>query len=261
MISLILFSAVVRYGFSPSTKAVYDISVGFDGYLPIIGGREGKIDLDMSVAVEGQPADEEGNARVASEIQKFKMALNKAPMPFTEKNVVDFFPRTTISVSPEGRQIKTDAPDRKLPVRLPGLDVKRFPAISYLPLEFPSEGIEVGKAYRFRKAFGDSDVDYEVTPTAISESEISLNIHLSQEYASFEDAAHNPVEEDKAAIRLTTKVAGDGTATFDRVLGLIRETKIVADATGKAVETATNMTTERHLKTTLTIQLRPRPSG
>lgn len=256
MISLLLLSTLIRFGFSPSTKATYDVSVAFEGYLPIIGGREGRVDLEMSVLVEGQPADADGAPQVASEIQTFKMSLNKALMPFTEKNVADFFPRTTISVSPFGTQLKTDAPDKVLPVRLPGLDVKRFPAITYLPIEFPAEGIEVGKPYHFKKAFGDADVDYEVTPTAISDDEVALKIHLSQSYVSFEDAVHNPVKEDKATIRISTDVVGDGTATFDRRAGLIRDTNLVADATGKAVDVKTNESTDRHLKTTLTIHLK-----
>jgi len=256
MISLLLLSTLVQYGFSPATMAAYDVTVAFEGYLPIIGGKEGKVDLEMSVLVEGQPADADGAAQVASEIRTFKMSLNKVLMPFTEKNVADFFPRTTISVSPFGKQLKTNAPDKVLPVRLPGLDVKRFPAITYLPIEFPSEGIEIGQPYHFKKAFGDTDVDYEVTPVSISDDEVGLKVHLSQTYVSFEDAVHNPVKEDKAAIRISTDVTGDGTATFDRRVGLIKDTKLVADAVGKAVDVKTNESTDRHLKTTLTIRLK-----
>lgn len=256
MLSLLAFATLVSYRFAPDTHAIYDVNVDFDGYLPIIGGKEGKVGIVMAVKVDGQTPDEASNPRMASEIQSFRMALNNTLMPFSTKNITDFFPRTTISVSPQGKQLKTDAPDRKLPVRLPGLDVKRFPDITYLPLEFPADGIEEGKAYHFKKPFGDADVEYEVTPTAINDDTVTLKIHLSQSYISYEDAAHNPVEAKEAAIQVSTDVAGDGTATFDRRLGLIRETKITADATGHATDLSTKAQSDRKLKTTLSIVLR-----
>jgi hypothetical protein len=253
MLSLLVASTLIRYGFTPETRATYDVTVGFAGYLPIIGGKECKVDISMSVDVEGQAAGDDGLPRVASEITAFKMSLNKAPMPFTAKNIADFFPRTTISLTPEGKQVKTDAPDKKLPVRLPGLDVKRFPDITYLPLQFPPEGIEEGKIYRFKKPFGDADVEYEVTPTAITDDSVTLKVHLSQTYTSFEDAVHNLVEEKDAKIQVATNIVGAGSATIDRHLGLIRDTKIEADATSHAVEIATKAESDRHLHTTLSI--------
>ena len=39
---------------------------------------------------------------------------------------------------------ESDAPNVKLPVRLPGLDVKRFPDITYVPIQFPDRELKTG---------------------------------------------------------------------------------------------------------------------
>jgi hypothetical protein len=259
MLSLFLLAATVpiRYDFSPTTQAVFDVEVRFEGYLPVLGGKDGKIGVDIRVAAEGQPTDPEGRPRIASEIKDFKMSMNGALMPFTAKNIADFFPRTTVSVTPLGSVLKTDAPNKKLPVRLPGLDVKRFPEITYVPIEFPEGGVEVGKAYRFRRPFGDSPMDYEVTPTKIDDDTITLIVKLSQTYVAYEDLSGNPVEQSEANVRVGTEVTGEGTATFDRKRGLVKEAKIVADALGHAVDLESKKQTDRRLKTMVRIALRP----
>ncbi|AIE87426.1 hypothetical protein [Fimbriimonas ginsengisoli] len=258
MLSIIVLLAAVpvRYAFTPALRASYGVEVRFDGYLPVLGGKEGKIGVDLGVAVEGLNPTDDGKPRVASEIREFKMTLNGAPTSFTAKNVALFFPRTTVDLTPEGKMLKTDAPNRKLPVRLPGLDAKRFPDITYLPIEFPATGIEEGKPFKFRKPLGDTEMEFEATPTKIADDKITLAVKLSQTYVTYEDQSGNPVDEASASVRVGTEVTGEGTAAFDRKRGLFKEVDIVSDALAHAVDLASKKQSDRKLRTTLKIVLK-----
>src|SRR5438105_4052167 len=119
---LALLAAVpMRFGFAPGVRADYSVKVRFEGYLPMLGGQSAKIDIAMVAGVSGEAPDAEGHLQVASEVKKFTLSLNDAEMPFGPKSVSAFFPRNTVSLSPEGHVFRTDATDRPMPVRLPGL--------------------------------------------------------------------------------------------------------------------------------------------
>lgn len=258
MLSLLCALALVpvRYDFNPSTRLVYDVQVVFDGFIPILGGQEGVVSVTMGVAVEGLVKDSEGRAQAASEIKEFKLVFNDAALPLGLDNVTNFFPRTTVSLSPEGKVLKTNAPDVQLPVRLPGLHVKRFPDITYLPLEFPTEGVEVGKSWTYSKSFGDADVVYTVTATKIEGDTLSMDVSLAQEYTVLEDEAKNVVEAKDAVATVVTKLTGKGTAEFDLRKGAVRRLQIDADAASTVVDLQTKEKSQRQLKTTLKVRLR-----
>jgi len=251
-----VLSTPIRYVIPVGTPLRIDVKVTFDGYLPVLGGVNGKTTVDLRVGVSGLPVDEKGNPQAVSEIEDMKISLNGGVLPLGPKNIAEFFPRTTISFSPEGRMLKTDAPDKKLPVQLPGLDAKRFPDITYLPIEFPTTGIEVGKAFTFQKDFGPHRAAYEVTPVSIDEDQITLNVKVQQSWTSWEDARKNPVAESEAKAELKANTAGKGTAVFDRKRGLVREAKIEADTATVVKDLATGAETRRDLNTTLEIGLR-----
>lgn len=256
MLSALVLATLVRYDFSPSMRASFDVKVGFDGYLPLLGGQQAKVDVSMGVGVGGLAPDSDGRTQVSSEIKEFKVVLNGTAFPFTAKNVAEFFPKTTVSVSPEGKVLKSDAPDKPLPVRLPGLDAKRFPDITYVPVELPADGIEEGKPFKFSKTFGGSPVDYVVTPRSIKDDAVDLDVELSQKLTEFEDARGNPAKEAEATNRVETTLTGKGTATFDRRRGLVRLAHVVAESLGKVTDLVSKAQSERKLKTELTIELR-----
>ena len=196
-------------------------------------------------------------ARAASELTSVKLLYNDAVMPMDLKNVQAYFPRTTISLSPQGKVLKTDAPDVVLPMRLPGLDAKRFPDISYVPIEFPEAGIEVGKPWTFKKSLGGSEALYTVNPTKIDADHAYLDVKISQSYETFEDLHHNPVAQDKApAYKIATTLSGSGTATFDRALGVITLFSGQTEADSVVTDMASTKTSPRKLKTTIQVKLK-----
>jgi hypothetical protein len=253
--ALLALSTPVVYQIPSETPARYDVSVAFDGYVPLFGGQEAQIDVEMVVEAKAQGPDAEGRPQAMSEIKEIRLTMNGAELPVDASQITRFFPRATISMTPQGRILANSAPDVNLPIRLPGLHPKRFPDITYLPLEFPVEGIEVDKEFRVKKMFGDSPVDYHVTPKAIGEREILLDVKINQVIEAFEDRWGNPVEA-AGERKVNTVVAGEGTAAFDRTRGLVSRFRVSANAVSKVTEVSSGRESNRRLKTVLDVKLR-----
>jgi len=67
----------------------------------------------------------------------------------------------------------------------------------------------VGKAFTYSRAFGRSEVKYTPPPpTVVNESEIDLDLQMSQTYSNLEDEAHNLVKDEKDAIASVTNESG-----------------------------------------------------
>jgi hypothetical protein len=256
MLNLLVAAALtpISYSFAVGRTVDYAVSVKFDGFVPILGGKDGVFEVDMNVAAQGALPDSEGRLRTVSELKDFKVTVNGAVLPLELVSATEYFPKTTVSMSPFGAILATDAPDKKLPVRLPGLDIKRFPDITYLPIEFPAEGIESGKPFTFKKLFGDSMVTYEVTPTSITDDAVEMALKVDQHYEVLEDEHKNVVTDPKEAdAKVDTDVAGDGTATFSRAQGIVTKLRISAVANSKVEDLATHQIGTRKLKTLLSI--------
>lgn len=222
---------LLTYGLLPGVSAVFKVTVEFDGYLPLLGGKEGTAVVRMTVPVRGVPDKDLAKLSAQSEIMSFSISLNGAELPFTAENVRGFFPKSTVRFLPYGKFLETDAPAKKLPVRLPGLDPQRFADITFLPLEFPPAGIQAGTTYRFEKPFSGQKVTYSATPAKIDEEAVTVKIALAQE--------------DEAG-----SLTGEGAATFDRARGVFRLVEVSADSVSKE-----SATVNRHLKTKLKIEL------
>ena len=244
---------VLRYDFAPGTERTYRMSVDFDGFLPVFGGKQAKANAAMTVIVKGLAITADADMKTSSEITAMKVVLNGATMPLNEKNVSAFFPKTTIEFSRYGAVTRSDAPDTKLPVRLPGLDAKRFPEISYLPIELAKEAVTVGKEYAFSRKFGDSLVNYRVVPTAISQTEVVFDVKLQQEYVEFEDSRCNPISEADATVKVSTTVEATGSATFDMRRGSFRSVRLVAKSKGEATDKLSSARTRRDLTTIVSV--------
>jgi hypothetical protein len=259
MLALLASAALAPIAYNlPLAKPVsYDVSVGFNGYIPVLGGLEdADVEVKLLLEVRGLAPDSEGNPQAQSELKDLKILFSGAAFPFGVEDVEEFFPKNTISLTPQGRVLKTDAPDVQLPVRLPGLDVKRIPDITFLPVEFPAEEIAVGKEWRYKKPFGDSDVAYVVTPSEITDELIRLDIRLEQTYRTHEDENRNATTNEREFFwKIDTHVTGAGQAVFDRKLGLVRSMKIEADAVSDATPNR-GEPVKRQLKTTLKVDLK-----
>jgi hypothetical protein len=260
MLNLLIAAALtpIAYGFKEDVKLTYEFSATFEGFIPILGGQEGKAEVQTTLAVTGVKADEAGNARMSSDIMAATILFNDAPLPLTLDSVKGFFPKTTITVSPFGRTLKTDAPDVSVPVKLPGLDAKRFADLTYVPIEFPETGIEAGKSWTFKRTFDGSDMTYDCTATEISDSSVKVSIKVGQSYETLEDESVSIVKDVKdAANRVKTTMVGDGVAEFDRKLGFFRAYSIKAVADSVVTDIKTNATKSRKLATEAKLKLKP----
>ena len=167
----------------------------------------------MVRSIEGK----DGHVRATSELTKAKIIFNDATLPLSLENIQDYFPKTTIEFTPLGKILKSDAPDIQLPVRLPGLDVKRFPDISFMPVEFPDKELAVGDKWSFVKSFAGSDVTYECTMKALDEKTATISLAIEQKYTVFEDSAMQVVEKkEDAENEVTTVLKATGGVVFER---------------------------------------------
>lgn len=244
----------MAYDFGPDQLQRYAMKVTFEGFIPILGGQEGKVEVSLGVRVEGE-APEGGKPRAASEIESSKIVFNGAELPLGLDAVQEFFPRTTIVLTPQGRILSTDAPNVSLPVRLPGLDIKRFPDISYLPVEFPEQGIEVGRTFTFTKSFGGSDVEYTCQPKRIDDRTVEMDVTLAQSYEVLENEAKEVVTREADAVaRVKTQVSGSGTIVFNRNQGVLERATIRATAKSDVTDLQTKQESRRTLVTLLEVK-------
>lgn len=256
LLSLSVLVAQVAYGFGAGTSLTYDVNVKFDGFLPLFGGNEGIVDVAMTVGVNGQePTD--GALKATSEIQTFDLKFNEASLPVTLDNVTQFFPKTTVSLSPTGKILSNDAPDRKLPVRLPGLDVKRFPDITYIPIEFPGEETALGATWSFERDFGGAPLVYDCTLLSLNEETAEIAVKVRQDFTVFENAALEVVTDRAEAVsEVKTTLTGEGKVTFDTARGLATSSQMTNEAVSDVRNLASGTTSQRKLKTVYRVALK-----
>lgn len=246
----------VAYSFSPSVRHEYAMQVVFEGFIPILGGQEGKAEVKLGVLVEGLDG-KDGRLRASSDLTSAEFLFNGAKLPLGLDNVKDFFPRTTIEILPSGKVEKTDAPDISLPIKLPGLDVKRFPDISYVPIEFGPKEVEAGTSWDYTKNFGGSPVKYTCKVASINEETITIELTLSQEYEVMENSGLEVVTDPaEAENRVKTTMKGTGEAIFDRKLGVVRMFTAKASSESVVTPIAGGATTTRKLSNQLRVELK-----
>lgn len=257
MLAALLLLVSPKFSLPLEVPVRYQLLVRFEGSLPIFGGKEGVAEVTIGTSVRGLAPDGEGRFGAVSELTDVEAKWNGAKMPFTVDNVKPFFPKTTIRYSPLGRVLATDAPDKPFAVRLPGLDVKRFPELSYLPVEFRDGEIEVGSSWKFERKFNGFPVTYAVQVTAIEGDQLRLQVQLSQQARFFEDRGRNAVEEKEGEFEVVSSLTGSGQIEFDLKRGLATQTRVEATTTDQVTETETKQTTTRKLKTRFEVKLLP----
>ncbi len=256
--NLLVCAALVsfQYGLAPGVKHDYRAIIQLDGFIPIFGGNEGTAVVEIDLHTEGLAGSKAGEMRSSSEITGFRATFNDAAVPLDKDSVKAYFPKTTIRLSAHGKILESDAPDIKLPVRLPGLDVKRFPDITYVPLEFPEKSVEVGERWVFTKMFGESEVRYECRFVGVESDRATIEIALGQSFEVLEDAALEVTTDSREAERrVKTTMVGVGTVVFDVVRGTVVHAHIVNESVGKVTELSDGSTSERRLTTTFDIRL------
>jgi hypothetical protein len=255
--ALALAAASLTYGFGPGDRLNYDVQVHFDGFLPVMGGQNAKVQVDLGVEVQGLRPEQEGAKSTASEIRAFEMRLNGAVLPVGLDNMGAYFPKTTIVFTPLGKILKSDAPNVSLPVRLPGLDAQRFPDLTYLPVEFPEAGVEVGRKWSYTKNFSGSEVVYTVTPTKLEDDVLEADLHLRQAYTTFEDRMKNTVPSaDKAVAKVDTMVEGNGKLVFDRKRGVFTSFDAKTVSTSHVEDLRSGQRSDRKLVSDMKLRLK-----
>ena len=263
-VSILLLASLltpVAYGFGPDTKLAYSFDVKFNGFLPIMGGNQGEAKVHMDVAVTGKAA-EDGKLKAASEIQQFEVEFNGAKLPFGVDNVTEYFPKTNITLDPTGKILTSDAPDKKLPVRLPGLDVKHFPDITYVPIELPNDGIEVGKEWKFSRDFGGAPIEYQCKAESVDGNNWIFAVKLKQSYTVYESPQFEVVAKKEDAVNeTTTTMTGDGHVTFDSSAGKVIKATMTNTAVSDAKDLTTGEVKQRKLTTDYSISLKDKPAS
>lgn len=262
MSSVLLALALVPvgYSFGPGVKYSYDVEFAFDGFIPVLGGMEGQASAKMGVEVVGLAPDKTAPQKVSYELKTFALFVGEDEFPYSIDKIKPFFPKSNVWFSDLGKVQKTDAPKLDIPVRLPGIDPKRFADVSFLPVEFVAANVEEGQKWTYQKTFGDSNVNYDVVVKSVSDTVIELNLGLKQTYTVLEDEAKNVVKDPKDAIaKVETTVSGTGIAVYDRQKRLFTSVAINADSTSEAVDLKSKEKTQRRLKTATKVKLREKP--
>jgi hypothetical protein len=256
-----LAALTLSYSFPAGSRFLFDFQVNMEGYLPLLGRPQSNVEVKLVLEAAGLGSEPDGNASVICDLLEMKASLSGVPLPFTVDNVKSFFPKATLSVAPTGKVLKTDVPDVQLPVRLPGLDPKRIPDITFLPIEFPAGELEVGKPWNFKRTFNGSDATYTVTTTKVGDEEVSFEVKLVQATTLFEDSKGNEVKsESEAANKVETAFTGSGAVVFDRKRGLSKSFIADSEAVSQVTDLKSGNKSERRVKSKLKSTLR-QPTG
>lgn len=246
---------LTAYSFAPGSVHNFDVKVTFDGFLPVLGGNEGKAEIKMGVKVEGAGAPA-GQTAASNEITAFEISFNGAKLPLTVDNVTDYFPRSNLVIEPTGKLVSNDAPDKKLPVRLPGLDVRRLPDITYVPIEFAKTTTVAGDSWSFERDFGGSPMTYKCRAVGEEDGLVKIEVEVRQEYTVLENDSLEVVKDRSAAVReVTTVLEGKGHVLFDQDLGLSRTALMSNLATSNAKDLKDGTVTVRKLRTDYAVSL------
>jgi hypothetical protein len=256
---LALLSIPFSY-FFPSGESSYEFKATLDGYLPLMGGMTTKAEVKMRLSIRPSEAPTERDYRLLFSVKSFDVGLLEKgsgeirPLPIGLENAKAYFPDAWITVSPLGRISKSDAPDKKLPVRLPGLDAKHLPDMTVLLLEFPDGGVEQDKPFKYSRKFGDSEPQFEATYRGKDEIGEKFELRMKQNYVAWEDPNHNEVgESENPAARVETRVEGHGFVWFDKPGGRILRGSLTAESMSAVVSLKGEPTKARALKTSVEI--------
>lgn len=260
MLALVAVAISIPFAYSfPASKPVeYQMDAHFEGFLPIFGGIDGTADIMLAVSVVGIEADIDGSPRVAMDLSDAKVKLKDATLPFDVDSVRKYFPLTTITIDPLGKMLKTDAPDVALPIRLPGLDVKRFPEICFLPVEFPKDGVEANQEWSYERELDGATTPFKAILKSMTDDQLVVGIEFVQSYENFENEAKEVVQSKGDAVAsVATTVEASGEATFDRKRNILKSVKVTSKAHSICKPFDNSSESQRDMTTEVTVALKP----
>jgi hypothetical protein len=242
-----ILAAGLAYALPVGVCHTYDLEIVLDGHAPLLGRPTNRIELQLEMKVTGTKAPDAGSLAATVELTAMKSRLNGVSLPFTIEDVRASLPTTNIVFSSLGKVL-----------HLPGVDPKRLPDVSFLPVEFPASPVEVGQSWEFVRRFGGADVRYSATATELGPNRAVFDAKVSQNEITFEDANGELVkEESQASFKVETVLQGTGKVVFDVKRGLATSFEANLSAVGKAAPVGGGAPKERRLKTTIRAKLRP----
>lgn len=234
---LLLVYSSTTFSYSlPTSPVDYVFRVSFDGYLPVLGGVEAQIQVELDLRVSGAGVDGD-DQKATTQMTGFRLSMldpetgKYEALPLSLDNAKEYFPDSVVSFTPFGVVKGTNAPDRQLPIKLPGLHTQHLPEITFLLVEFPASGLEKASTHRYTRKLGDSSIACELTYRGRDEFGESFDIKMTQELLSLEDGYRNPVSEESQAVATVKTVAtAKGKVWFSGTKGLIVKSEVIGEA-------------------------------
>ena len=245
---MLLIAPLLVYKFLPSSVENYNVGLTVAGEIPIMGLQQGEAQVNLKLQVKG--GEREGETMgVSYELTDGEVQFNRTKLSMvTLDNFKEFFPRTILSVAPTGRVVRTDAKTKKLPIRLPGLDQKRLPEITFLAVELPSQPMEPGMEWTYRKSFGESDVAYTCHLNELSGDKATIAVKVKQDFEYDENESHEVVtDKADAAEHVVTSMNGEGTVVFSVGTGAVDNVDITNLAVSDVVDVASKEKSTRRI--------------
>lgn len=250
---LALALATAEYKIEPAAKHSYVMDAEFNGFLPILGGNEGKAEIRMGIAVSGE-AKNAGEVKLASEISAFSIKFNGAPLPLGLEAVQDFFPKATVTINNQGKVLANTAPNTPLPVRLPGLDPRRLPDITFVPLEFSSEEVKPGLSWKFERDFSGAPLAYTCKVETVEGDVATVSVAVKQEFTALENEGLEVVKKEEDAVAsVKTVMTGDGRVWFNLSGGYALGSEMQNVAVSSVTPLKQGRKSERRLTTKLNV--------
>ena len=210
-----------QYIFSSKSPAYYQVSLKFDGFVPVFGGQKGdataKFDLEVKPTAPQTASPDSAKAiiTVLASLKSFALSFNGALLPVSLKDALKFFSPTRYSFMPDGSKLTVFGAVKLPPVRLPGLDMAHVPRLSFLPCELPTVA---GQLLTYSEPIpgGSENVTVSFHPDATRSGMLDFAIQENSKSTYLQDVADQVVT-DRANADAEVKMVdtGKGSGKFD----------------------------------------------
>jgi len=242
---MLLAPVAFAYAFLSPAPVHYRINAILDGFLPVFGGNEGKLEAKLMMQVTSEPSLT--GTTVTTELKEATLLFDGSALPLGVEDVKRVFPKMEWDVSSSGTvRSKTAAP--QVPIRLPGLDPARFLEMTLVPVEFGSEPKE---SWTFSRDFSGSAMKSDCK----WEPDGRVEIGTKQVLNFFEDESLTSVDKSKAIQEVRSELAGKGRAVFDIKRGLLRSYTMKSETLSTVTDLQSGAKSKRILKSQMQVDL------
>ncbi|MBL8047688.1 MAG: hypothetical protein JNJ45_03300 [Chthonomonas sp.] len=244
MISALVLAGTLRYQLAAGTVRRYDFSATFEGFIPILGGQEGKAEVALTVEVTGLAPAANGDSRAQPKISAAEIKFNGGKIPLSVETIAGFFPSGLVEFSPLGVSRPLAQPKPAPPFRLPGLDVNRLAELVFLPIEFSELD---APQWTFNRMVGGSKQE-----TLAQESDDRILLEQTQLFQVMENEALEVVTNPADAVSdVSTRALGKGWVRMDVKAGAMLGYELKTTATSTVKDRASGKTSVRELKSVM----------